>query len=387
VARLQTVRTGVALRDADGTLLAEVVDDEVSVLDGERLALRFREVEVELTDAAPDELLAAVVARLREAGADAPDPTPKVVRALGPVVSRPPDLADADLPDRPTAADVLAQTVTRSVRRLVEHDPIAREGTDSEGIHQARVATRRLRSDLRLFGTLVDEAWARSLRDELGSLADTLGNVRDADVLLERLRTQISQLATDDQSGAHELVHLLVEQRSRYREELREALSSPGYIELLDRLVEAARNPKVLPEAQRPARKVLPELVAKPWRVLQAAADRIDSATPDAELHEVRILAKRARYAADMATIVCGDPARRFADAMADVQTVLGDHQDACVAEAWLREASAVSSPAAALAAGQLMAVQRADAARLRDEWPAVWERSKKGSLRKWLKP
>src|SRR3989475_12062773 len=48
VARLSTVRRRVRLVDATGTRVAEVVDDEVSVRDGRRVAARFREIEVEV---------------------------------------------------------------------------------------------------------------------------------------------------------------------------------------------------------------------------------------------------------------------------------------------------------------------------------------------------
>src|SRR5256714_7982174 len=82
-ARLKTERTRVGL-NLNGTPVAEIADDEVSVYHGRRLASRFREVEVEVEDEAPDALLPAVVGRLRDAGAGAPDTTPKVVRALGP---------------------------------------------------------------------------------------------------------------------------------------------------------------------------------------------------------------------------------------------------------------------------------------------------------------
>ena len=57
VARLRTRRKGVAIRDAEGQRLAEVVDDEVTVLEGRRVAARFREVEVEVDDRAPEGLL------------------------------------------------------------------------------------------------------------------------------------------------------------------------------------------------------------------------------------------------------------------------------------------------------------------------------------------
>ena len=74
--------------------------------------------------------------------------------------------------------------------------------TDPEGVHQARVATRRLRSDLRTFRPLLDREWASALRTELDWLARELGVVRDGDVMLERMRTHASQLPQVDARGA-----------------------------------------------------------------------------------------------------------------------------------------------------------------------------------------
>src|SRR4051794_40969295 len=79
VAKLVSVRHRVHLRDAEGRVVAEAVDDEVSVLDGAHLTARFRELEVEFTDDAPDRLADEVVTVLRAAGAGSPDPVPKIV--------------------------------------------------------------------------------------------------------------------------------------------------------------------------------------------------------------------------------------------------------------------------------------------------------------------
>ena len=57
VAKLLTERHRVDLRDSAGRKLGEVDDDVVSVMDGRRLAARFRQVELEVTDAAPEGLL------------------------------------------------------------------------------------------------------------------------------------------------------------------------------------------------------------------------------------------------------------------------------------------------------------------------------------------
>src|SRR5438270_3458145 len=98
VARLSTIRRRVRLTDAKGARVAEVVDDEVSVRDGRRVAARFREIEIEVPAAkggtgANGTVLGPLVSRLRSAGAGAPDPTLKHIRALGPRALEPPEVA------------------------------------------------------------------------------------------------------------------------------------------------------------------------------------------------------------------------------------------------------------------------------------------------------
>ena len=129
VARLNTMRTRIILRDENGTKVGELVDDEVSLLDGARLAARFRELEVEIEESADTSLRAAVMARLRAAGAGHPDPVPKIVRALGPRAADPADVP----PPRPldfasTPSEVVHAAIVRSTLRLIEHDPGVRFG-------------------------------------------------------------------------------------------------------------------------------------------------------------------------------------------------------------------------------------------------------------------
>ncbi|MCU1486315.1 MAG: hypothetical protein JWN67_3061 [Actinomycetia bacterium] len=387
VARLQTLRRRTDLVDAEGTVLAEVVDDEVSVLDGRRVALRFREVEVELREGASTAMLGEVVSRLRAAGAGAPDPTPKVMRALGPRSQAAPDLVERPLRSKPTAAQVLAAGLGKAARRLVEHDPIVREGLDDEGVHQARVATRRMRSDLRTYGELLDDSWSQPLRDELQWLAAALGEVRDADVLHARLERQLATLRRPDRVVGGGLLELLSGQRAEARAGLLQVLDSTRYLALLDLVVDGAASPRTLPAADAAAVDVLPRLVRGPWEKLEKAAVRLRAGSADEELHEVRIRAKRARYAADVAALVIGKPALRLADEVAGLQEVLGEHQDACVARDWLRRAAVDVEAPVAFVAGELAARQDQEADARREEWPAAWRRASKGKLRAWLKP
>jgi CHAD domain-containing protein len=384
VARLNTVRTKIGLRNDDGTVVGELVDDEVSLLDGARLAARFREVEVEITDAADDTLPAAVVARLRAAGAGRPDPVPKIVRALGPRAADP-----SDLPDPPpldfasTATEVVRAAIVRSTRRLVEHDPGVRLGRDPEAVHQARVATRRLRSDLRTFRAVLDTEWSEPLRDELKWLGGALGSVRDTEVLLERLEGALEELPPSDADDGKALLAQLATHRQDARADLLAAMRSDRYFALLDALVDAARSPRFDADVDEDELE-LADFVRKPWRKLRRAADAIDEQSSDHDLHQTRIRAKRARYAAEAVAEALGKDAAKFAEACESVQDLLGEHQDAIVAAEWLRR-HAGTDPASAFVAGELVTIERDAARRVRDEWPDVWRKARRKKLRRWM--
>ncbi|TMC50970.1 MAG: CYTH and CHAD domain-containing protein [Chloroflexi bacterium] len=382
---LRTGRHTVELCATDGTLLAELVDDRVAVIEDGGASRRFRELEVELRAGSPA-LLDAVVARMRAAGAGAPDPTPKLVRALGRTASGPPDVAAGALPRHPSAGAAVARALAASVARLICHDPVVRLGSDPEGVHQARVATRRLRSDLRTFAPLLDAAWVEDLRAALSELAAELGEVRDADVMLQRLSARAAGLADDDRAGASRLLARLAERRDAARARLLATMRDRPYDALLDRLVEAVRAPALTPDADVPAADVLPGLVGKPWRKLRAAVRALPESPADGQLHRIRILTKRARYAAEAAAPVMGTRAARLARALARLQEVLGEHQDAVVAQAWLREAAS-AHPGAAFVAGELAGLEHADASAARAAWARAWRAASRPGLRAWLRP
>lgn len=386
VARLRTRRRRVELHDETGKPLGEVVDDQVTVLDRGRVAARFRELEVDVDDAAPDGLADAVVTRLRAAGAGPPDQTPKVVRALGWRALEPPDVTSLGrLPPSPSGGDVVRAALAASVAQLIAHDPGVRLGDDPEDVHQARVATRRLRSSLRTFRDLLDGDWTKSLRTELRGLGRDLGGVRDTEVLLDRLRERVERLSLDDRDVAKRILNRLFERWDTSRGALQETLGSREYTVLLDRLVEATRHPALLPEADGPAETVLPPLVGRPWKHLRNAVEELDSDPPDEALHQVRIRAKHCRYAAETVAPVVGKPARAFARAIEDLQEVLGEHQDAVVAEQWLRDVASESDGAETFVAGELASLERVDIERTRAAWPDVWRKASRKKLRQWF--
>lgn len=387
VARLSTLRRRVRLVDAAGERLAEIVDDEVSVRDGRRVAARFREIEVEVAasngDGPGGGVVAPLVTRLRGAGAGAPDPTPKHIRAIGPRALEPPEVAAQPIQAEAAAKDVIRHVLADSIASLLRHDPIVRTGADPEAVHQARVSTRKLRSNLRTFGPLLDVEWTEPLRAELGWLAMCLGAVRDREVLLDRLKDSASSLPPADQRSGASLLHVLELEIETVRKKLMGDLDSTRYVDLLENLVAAAHAPATLPEADQPAAAVLPALATSPWRRLRSGIRQLPENPTDPELHRIRILAKRARYAAEAVAPVAGAAAESFARAAAKLQTVLGEHQDSVTAQAWLRAARV--SGRRAFVAGELIALEHIASEKARAQWPKAWQALDRKRVRAWM--
>lgn len=387
VAVLATERATWLLHPDEGEPLAELVDDTVSLLDGARVVSRFREVELERRSGGPD-LLAAVADRLVEAGAVVGEQLPKVTRALGPRAQRPSDLPlPPKVRARGPAGDLVLLALRTGLRRLVGSDVAVRR-SESDGVHQMRVACRRLRSDLRTYGPLLNDDRVDRLRRELAWLADALGQARDLEVLRERVRATALRdpLAPLDPAGLATVDELLLQQEEQALPLLLEAVRSPRYLALLDLLVDLARAPVLDPQASASCKQALPALVGRAWRQLARKAGALHLDDPDDDWHEVRILAKRARYAAEAASAALGD-ARATARAATAVQELLGDHQDAAVAAERLLDlpAERPGDRLLAVTCGRLAERERAAILDDRRAFAGRWRAAGTGRVTRWL--
>jgi len=192
VVRLHTERTQIPVA-LDGNPLLTLCDDTVVADGGTEPVRSFREIELEL--AVGDVATKAVkrlVDALRGAGCRDEPPVAKAIRALGERALEPPDVAEVDVGKRSSAGALVRSAIARSVAQLVDHHAGVWFGRDPEDVHRFRVATRRLRSDLLTFAPLLDQHWMSWTRDELRWLGTEVGRARDADVLTERLRSQMS---------------------------------------------------------------------------------------------------------------------------------------------------------------------------------------------------
>jgi CHAD domain-containing protein len=358
VARLRTRREGVRARGA------EITEDSVAVLDGQHITRRFHEIEVELVDG--DEAgLRSLRKDLRRAGAgagpDEHDQRPKLFRALD--LPAPP--AELVAPAGAAPSVELAFALQEQRRRLLLHDPGTRLGADVEELHQMRVATRRLRAFLRAGRVLLDRDWVEGLRAELGWLGRELGPARDLDVLVERIGTDVSSLGSDAAVGKGLLTELAAEQLAA-RQAVVSALSSPRYLALLDRLDGVLDPPLTGDET------ALRKIWARQWKRTLREVAALPPVPADDELHAVRIAIKRVRYAAELAAPELGKKGLVFVSVAKDAQDVLGEHQDACVAEERIR-LWADPTPGATVTAGRLVQLELDRRVEMRAAWPGSW--------------
>ncbi len=348
VAELRTRRHGSLLtRDS---ITAEVTVDEVTVMDAQRVASEFVELEIELREGDPAGLK-RIAKELERAGARGRDLTPKLFRVL----SLEPH-ARAKTP-----FESLRQRLRDQLDQIFAHDPGTRLGTDPESIHDMRVAVRRARALLRAGKPLI-AADTQALSLELQWLGSVLGDVRDLDVLLARLRDEAATLDAGDRAAAGRLLRSLERQRTRARRTLLKALDGQRYDALLDQFEE------VLTTLEPSASTVtLDSLARRELNRLRRDVRALDQEPADDVLHALRKRGKRVRYAHELSG------AKAVVKRAKAFQDVLGEHQDSVVAEERLRALTHDAPADQSLAAGLLIEHERSHRARARASWRKAW--------------
>ena len=237
----------------------------------------------------------------------------------------------------------------------------ALDWTSDEGVHDMRVASRRLRSALRDFrphmraGRRLDAA-----RAELKRLAGALGAVRDEDVAINALE-KLKEKA--EERSASEGLELFADQRRARREgarvELVQALEQESF-ETARKKIAAAFEKATAPRKRkggdgdngrgkneergrddgrgkgtRSFRELGRFIVERSWEELRERDTDLYRPLKSGPLHEMRIAAKRLRYALELFSACFGDEAKELAHKLADLQTALGDLHDC---DEWIKE-------------------------------------------------
>jgi len=331
VAAVRTTRQCLQFCGDDGEVMAEVADDVVhaTAFGAAATVSAWREIDVEWS--ADERLAHKVRRRLRKAGAAPATDNSKLDRALGRTPS-------ARSGAKRGGTRALSAYVEQQIHALVAGDIALRKGDDP--IHSTRVAVRRLRSTLRVFGAVFEPAAAAELDSELIWYAGLLGEVRDREVLSARMQEAIHRLPAELVLGpvAADVHQELLTGQLHHRHVLSDAMNSERYFALMATLRAWQEH---LPLVEEPTRRAV---VARSEKARRKAARRLASALNDESasgLHRARKAAKRGRYATELVEPVIGKKAKPIIKHFKQAQEILGEHQDAFVAMDFLRRLGA----------------------------------------------
>lgn len=291
--------------------------------------------------------------------------------ASGMAPSTEPELGPTEINSSQTVGEVAFAVLRRQFSKMLSHEAGTRLGEDAEELHDIRVASRRLRSAMKLFsdflpGELVEQ------EEELKWVARNLGEVRDLDVQLEEIE-DLGGDSEEEREALAELSGVLRQRRGAARGRMLQVLDSRRYREFEDRFSDLLSQGPSGEEAGRPVLEVAPELLRQRYGKVQRAAERIGEDSPAEEYHDLRKKAKHLRYALEFFEEVydgySGKPVKR----LKELQDVLGRHQDAVVAAEQLRQLSAEEefSHAASFQMGVFAGRYNREAARIKEKLPA----------------
>jgi CHAD domain-containing protein len=199
-----------------------------------------------------------------------------------------------------------------------------------EGLHDLRVALRRLRSWLRAHREFVRDTLRKKTRRQLRDLADATNDARDTEVALEWIAAQLPQLSAREKSGARFIITVLERERLTAFESTREVLviKLPT---LIDTLKKDLGFYWVRRNVQNPAPEIamasaMNDALISHGKSLVRALGRVRSADEVRDLHRARIAAKRLRYLLQEA--IPGDGRDGLIARLTSLQDTLGHCHD-----------------------------------------------------------
>jgi CHAD domain-containing protein len=253
---------------------------------------------------------------------------------------------------------------------------------DLEGVHQLRVALRRLRSAFDIFRSLIDPAIADPLIEEIRWLNGLLGRKRDIDVFRHETLAPLEKAMLDHAALQH-LDIVMRERGAAAQQVLARALGTPRFAQVRLRLAWLAEAPaKILQEgldeesrsrAEAPAAEFAARVLKKRRRKLRELGDRSAELETE-ELHRLRIRAKKLRYAIEFFRPLYGRRrTKMMAMAVARLQDCLGALNDAAVGARLI--GGLIGAPeedtAAAAITGWFAGREQAQLAQLGQAWSA----------------
>lgn len=230
---------------------------------------------------------------------------------------------------------------------LEANDPVACAGADPEGIHQARVAIRRLRAAFKVFKAVLPQERRAHFVKELRWLQKQLGDARDLDVFMEEMLTPL-QAHLPREAVLRQLKARVERARHDAYGRARAALMSRRYGRLqleLERWFIEPLPPSGDRALSRTVKSFAKRSIRKAHEKMMPFGDHLHTMT-DAELHALRIRGKQARYCVEFfASLFPERAARRHRKALAALQDCLGAVNDGVVAREILKRLDSKADP------------------------------------------
>ena len=274
--------------------------------------------------------------------------------------------------------DALSHIIGHLTDVILAFAPLAVRADDVgvNAVHQMRVAVRRARSALAVFRSVVEPGAFDAISLRFESLGAQLGPSRDWDVFGDETIPLLREVLPGDQR-----VERLATVAGRRRRECRQALTDYlAGVEFRGVGIEcawfAAATSWRMPPADPPVQldEFSAGVLQHRWRKLISAGKRME-ALDIAGLHDVRLRAKRARYAAEMfASLYRGKAAHRFIRQLSALQQRLGVLNDGAVATHLIEELGGASGRHA-YAAGVVAGFMAVRAAKIRPRIVLAFEK------------
>ncbi|HEY3328374.1 MAG TPA: CHAD domain-containing protein [Novimethylophilus sp.] len=255
---------------------------------------------------------------------------------------QPPAIFKARLPALDRDADATAafkQIAWECINHLQGNQDMVLHGHDVEGVHQMRVALRRLRSAFAVFRGLLGRESSAALLDELGWITEVLGTARDLDVFItQTLPPVLAQF--EHHAGLLRLRSKALSARRKAYAGVRDALDSQRYHGLLLTLAAWLENERWRDgtDTDSGVIDIAHAILSKRHKQLRQHGKRLIHMHPE-ERHQTRIAAKKLRYAAEFfASLYPPGKSHAFIHKLAQVQDRLGILNDIAVTEKLLRQ-------------------------------------------------
>jgi CHAD domain-containing protein len=210
----------------------------------------------------------------------------------------------------------------------------ALDWSDPEGVHSMRVASRRLRSALRDFTPYLHKRRLSSVLKSLRDIADALGEVRDQDVAIMALEKLQTHTPHDVSAALKQFIDARKTIRDQAREELVSILADDHLKQLELSFTTAVDEATVggTTKAQPPLlisfRKMSRAVILDRLKELEKLSNGLFRPFEVETLHDMRIAAKRLRYAIELFQQCWGPSIATYAKRAAQLQTALGDVHD-----------------------------------------------------------